>query len=180
MNKTLNSNLHESAGIANEPDSSRTHCDSNGEPPPTSPSSSEGGGGGRQRDRRGGIDVPPNNRLPLKEYWKKLEAELLYYWIPYPARGRTGWETCKMVFHKMRRTKTLPDAANFYGIVRYYVNNIWDEFVPNISKFFNEADWRHMSAKVVSEIKRDKEHNQREVERLVNEFKGNSQSQEVI
>jgi len=48
--------------------------------------SSSGGGGGRQSDRRGGIGVPPNNRLPKKEwrppkeYWEGIRRRFAPLW----------------------------------------------------------------------------------------------------
>jgi len=120
-------------------------------------------------------------RLPPKEYWKNLEKELEPYWIVYPEMGRVEWETCKKVFHRMRKSKHIPEVADFYGIVRHFYEKIWrnvmpsnPDYAPKLAKFLNDADWLKMSKSDVSEIVRNRENNKRTVELLVERFNGSS------
>ncbi|MDR2582007.1 MAG: hypothetical protein LBC75_00825 [Fibromonadaceae bacterium] len=113
-----------------------------------------------------------NEMLPPDVWEENREEEFRVYWIIYPEKGRIERETCKQIFKKMRETKNFPRPADFYGIVRYYMNNIWNNVIPKLSEFLNEADWRNMNAEDKLKIARNRENNKREVERLVNEYNG--------
>jgi len=113
-----------------------------------------------------------NEMLPPDVWEENREEEFRVYWIIYPKEGRIESETCKQIFKKMRETKNFPIPSDFYGIVRYYMNNIWNNVIPKLSEFLNEADWKNMNKEDKLKIARNRENNNREVERLVNEYNG--------
>jgi len=130
----------------------------------------------RKQYRKGGTRP---GELPEKEYWKRVEKAFSPYWGAYPDLGRLEYETCKENFIKMRNVEGFPPPEIFYGIVSYLQKNIWPyivpsnpHYVPRLSKFIDESEWKNVGRKKLAEIERDREFYKKELERRLKEFDG--------
>jgi len=142
----------------------------------TAHSSSGKEGGDKRGGRRGGIGVPPNNRvpktdrLPPKIFWEKIRREFSPLWAFYPEAGRRDYESCFKYYNKIK--KSMPPMAYLCGVVDYLSKNVWVGYTPSLMKFMENKDWLGISDKVKADIESNMPYWERKMQEKINEFNG--------